>query len=488
MARDCHLFCSGGLVTERSIFDNISPLDHRYRDEEVIGYLSEEGYIHYKLQVEVALVRVLARRGICSRAVAQEIEEACRQVTAEEVQEEEDRIKHDVRALVNCIRRKVSDEAKPFVHVLATSCDILDSANAARYRDAVLKVLVPSLADLVQVLTDITLREAETPQIGRTHGQHAVPITFGFFTAEYVSRIVGSMEELSLRAKKLKGKFSGAVGAYNASSLFFNDPELFEAEVLLELGLQPAEYSKQIVPPEALTRLLSEVTIVAGIMANLSDDMRNLERMEIGEVHEKFEAEQVGSSTMPHKRNPINFENVKSSWKIVFAEMMEVFSRVMARVGVVFLDEICEHQRDLTNSASGRTYGEMIAYAIAMSKRLTRTMRKLTVHRGNCARNLAMQQDFILAEPLYIILAKLGHPDAHEKVRKLTLKAGESGVSLVRALLEDEEMKGYFEKMTPRELEILANPALYNGIATKKARDIAWRWKQRLIYFCAIRP
>jgi len=443
-------------------FDSLSPIDYRYWDKEVAQYLSENGFIHYKLRVELALVRALSRRGICSAEVVREVEVACGQVTTEEVYAEEDKIKHDIRALVNCIRVKVSDNAKPYVHMTATSYDIIDTANAARYRDVVKNILIPALVKLKEVLVNITIREAETVQVGRTHGQHAVPITFGFALAKYVSSIHGSIEELKTRAEKLLGKFSGAVGAYNASSLFFDDPEGFEAEVLAELGLTAAKHSTQIVSPEPLTRLFCEVTIVAGILANLSDDMRNLQRTEIGEVGEEFEIGQVGSSTMPQKRNPINFENVKSCWKIV-----------VSRISTVFMDQISEHQRDLTNSASSRIYGEIIAYVVSMTKRLTRTMSKLTVDHASLERNLAMQKGLIVAEPLYVILAALGHPDAHEKVRTLTLQAQRETRPLEDIVVGDAEMQTYLEKMTPHQKQILSNPSLYTGIASKKAKEIA---------------
>jgi adenylosuccinate lyase len=453
-------------------FDSLSPVDYRYWDPEVAKYLSENGFTRYKLLVELALVRVLHARGICPEIAVQEVEAACNQVTTAEVYEEEDRIRHDIRALVNRICERISKDFRRFVHWTATSFDTVDSANAARYRDAIEKVLVPSLTELEGVLIATALREAETVQVGRTHGQHAVPITFGFALAGYVSRLGGSIEALSAFASKLPGKFSGAVGAYNASSLFFADPEGFEAEVLAELGLAPAEISTQIVPPEALTRLFCEVTIAAGILANLSDDMRNLQRPEIGEVGEEFGAAQVGSSTMPQKRNPINFENAKSLWKII-----------VARILTVFLDQISEHQRDLTNSASARTYGETVAYVVSTAKRLTRTMKKLTVDRANLERNLKLTKDFMAAEPLYIILAALGHPDAHEKVRTLTLQAQRENRTLHDVMVkdrEDGELFSYFERMTPQQKEILLNPTLYTGIAAKKAKAVAERWKQKL--------
>ncbi len=453
----------------RDQFDSLSPVDYRYWDEEVAEYLSENAFTRYKLLVELALVRVLCRRGICPESAVREVETACGQVTTAQVYEEEGRIRHDIRALVNCIRAKVSENAKPYVHMTATSFDIIDTANAVRYKDVVQKVLIPSLVRLEEVLVAIVLRESGTVQVGRTHGQHAVPITFGFALAEYVSRLGACIKMLESYALKLPGKFSGAVGAYNASSLFFDDPEAFEAEVLAELGLIPAEHSTQIVPPEALTRLFCEITIAAGILANLSDDMRNLQRTEIGEVGEEFEETQVGSSTMPQKRNPINFENAKSLWKIV-----------VSRILTVFMDQISEHQRDLTGSASARTYGETIAYVVSTAKRLTRTMRKLAVDRTNLERNLAMQKGLVVAEPLYILLAALGHSDAHEKVRILTLQAQHEARPLEEVLADDAEMQAYLNKMTPYQRQILSNPSLYTGIAAKKAEAVAKRWKQEL--------
>lgn len=450
-------------------FDSLSPLDYRYWDEDVARFLSENGFTRYKLKVEAALVKALQLRGLCTCEVADEVEAACKQVTTDEIYDEEDRIKHDIRALVNCIRKRVSDEAKPFVHMTATSYDIVETANAARYRDFFFQALSPALLKLEKVLIDLAIREAETVQVGRTHGQHAVPITFGYAVAGYVSRLGASIEKLSELARALRGKFSGAVGAYNASSLFFEDPESFEAEVLGELGVSPAEHATQIAPPEAMTRFIGEVAIACGIMADLADDMRHLQRTEIGEVGEAFGAEQVGSSTMPQKRNPINFENAKSVWKIV-----------ASRMTMVYMDQLSEHQRDLTNSASARTYGETFAYAVAIAKRLERTMKKLAVDPKNLKRNLEAQLGLVAAEPLYIILAALGHPDAHEKVRELTLKAQRDGGTLDDAMIGDRELAPYLERMTPHQSRVLTDPSLYTGIAAKKARDIAGRWKDTL--------
>lgn len=450
-------------------FDSISPIDYRYPDKDVAKYLSENGFTKYKLICELALIEALCSHGICSEKVANEVDKAIDQITTAEVYDEEDRIRHDIKALVNCLRDRISDDSKPFIHLTATSNDIIDSANAARYRDVIEDVLLPALLNLEEILINIAIREADTTQIGRTHGQHAVPITFGFAIAGYVSRIGNCILSLKNLTKALPGKFSGAVGAYNASSLLFDDPEAFEAEILSRINLEPAECSTQIIPPEAMTRLLSEVTIISSVLANLSDDMRHLQRTEIAEVGEEFESAQVGSSTMPQKRNPINFENVKSCWKIIIASYL-----------TVLMDELSEHQRDMTNGASIRSHTEMIAYAVHQTKRLASAMKKLVVNHENMQRNLAMQGGLVLAEPLYIILATMNHPNAHEKVRLLTLQAEKEKRPLNEIINADLELQPYLQKMTLRQREILQNPNLYTGIATKKAKAIAERWRNKL--------
>ena len=135
-------------------------------------------------------------------------------MTAEEVYVEERKIKHDIRALANVIRNRVSDESKPFVHLTATSYDIVDTANALRFKDAIFHVVLPDLLKLESVLIELTLKYSSLPQIGRTHGQHAEPITVGFSFAYYVSRLGQRILKIRESANNLSGKFAGAVGVY----------------------------------------------------------------------------------------------------------------------------------------------------------------------------------------------------------------------------------------------------------------------------------
>lgn len=432
-------------------------------------YLSAAAAIKYMARVEGALALALADVGITDNDVANAIASAADRVTAQDVAEEETRTRHDVRALVNVIRAQVPEEAKRFVHLGATSYDIVDTANALRYRECVERVVVPTVAVLIAKCISIAEAEADTAQIGRTHGRHAEPVTFGFAMAEYVSRLGDRLEQLRLAARRLPGKLSGAVGAYNALALLAEDPRALERRFLASLALHPAPVSTQIVPPEGWTDLAHACVSALGVMANLADDMRQLQRSEIGEVAESFGAEQVGSSTMPHKRNPVSFENVKSIWKAIAPRML-----------TTYMDQISEHQRDLTNSASQRFLGEIIAATAYAAGRLAGSLDGMRVDRERLKANLAMSRGAIAAEPLYVILAKYGHPDAHEAVRRLTLEAERGSRSLLEVATLDNDLRDYLKKFTPDERRILERPEEYRGLASNVARDIASAWRVRL--------
>lgn len=458
-----------------NIFDCVSPLDFRYYGQdkqlrELLGpYLTERARVASELQVEVAAVQALANLGVCEQSVADQVREAAARVTPEAVATEEQRIHHNIRALVNCLRAELSPASRPYVHLCLTSFDVIDTALAWRFKTAANEVIAPELLKLERVLIDLARREKDTLQIGRTHGQHAEPITFGFALAEYVSRLGERIEVIKRAADNLRGKISGAVGAYNASALFFDDPQEFEREVLQQLDLEPATHSTQIIPPESITDFIHSLISVFGVLANLADDMRNLQRSEIAEVAEAFEAEQVGSSTMPHKRNPWNFENVKSMWKAVVPRMQTVYA-----------DQVSDHQRDLTNSASSRFLPEIIVALVASAQRLQRIMGRLVTDTESMRRNFQMTEGLIAAEPAYILLAAAGHPDAHEMIRKLTRQVQDSSRSFGELLDESEELRPYLAGFTKAQRELLHDPSGYTGIAAAKAEQVCAEWERRL--------
>ncbi|MDI6703861.1 MAG: adenylosuccinate lyase [bacterium] len=451
-------------------FCSFSPTDYRYSVEDLKSYLTEEAFIKYKTKVEAALVKVLAKQGFISWEVAEEIIQAAERITAEEVYEEERRVRHDIRALVNCIRNKVSERAKPYVHLFATSCDIVDTANCLRYKDAIHNVILPDMIELEKTWMELALRHKDTLQIGRTHGQHAEPITFGFAIVLYVDRWGNRILRLKEVTHNLVGKFSGAVGAYNASSLgFFADPEEFEREVLSELGLEPANISTQILPPEPMVDFFHTIISSFGVLANFADDMRHLQRSEIAEIGEEFKDEQVGSSTMPHKRNPINFENIKSMWKTFMPKMV-----------TIYMDQISEHQRDLTNSCSQRYLPELLVAFTSSMRRMIKVSKRIKVEESNMQRNFKMSKDKIAAEPLYILLASLGYPNAHEYVRRLVFESFKKRKPLSEIVMEEEALKPYLEKFTDLQKGIILDPSRYIGIAPKKVKKIIDLWEERL--------
>ena len=450
-------------------YSSVDPLDGRYYDTEIARYLSEASRITYQAYVEAALAQALAEFGICAPEIAARIGEAAAGVTPEAVAEQEKTTKHDVKALVNCIKSGLPEEAKPYVHFGATSYDIVATALSLQLRAAVDELLMPRLVSLEKTLLKLTKDYAETVQIGRTHGQHAVPVTFGFAMAEYVSRLGSSISSLKVLSGKLKGKFSGAVGAYNALSLFVDDPLKFEATVLGYLGLEPAPYSTQIIPAEGYVRLIDELAITAGIMANLSHDMRHLQRSEIAEVREAFEPGQTGSSTMAHKRNPWNFENVISMSKQVTAQTVNANLNISS-----------EHQRDLTDSASARFYGVVLASVASMAARLDRVMSKIEVDKDNMRKNLYLSGGAIAAEPLYLLLEKYGHTTAHEVSKALAHQALEAGKPLYEVASQDTGLADYFAKFTDNEKQILQEPEkYYTGLAAQKALIVHDYWQQQ---------
>lgn len=468
-------------MESKSIFKNISPLDHRYylANKDIFSrleeFLSEEAGIRYCAKVEAALLKAYVRLfPELDAAMEQEIDGVVNTIDPQEVYQEEEKTHHNIRALVNVMKTKVRDELKPFVHLGATSVDILDTAFALRMKDAVKMCILPLMIEVEQLLIEVCDREAETPQIGRTHGQHAVPITLGFAFSEYVARFGKSIVELSRRVKDLRGKLSGAVGAYNATSMIVPDPYELEETTLSLLGIAPTETATQMVEPEYLLRMLLEMNTGFGILANLADDLRNLQRSEIGEVVEFFSAEQVGSSTMPQKRNPWNSEHVKSLWKAF-----------CPRVMTFYMDQISEHQRDLTNSASSRFAVEYIAGFAAALQRMKRILSTLHVNTERLSANLSDAGELVLAEPAYILLSMAGMSDAHEVVRKITLQCNKSGISFLDALRSNNEawsaIKDPLKKLTGYEPEnFFKNSWSYSGRSAEKSRRIAGRYRNTI--------
>jgi adenylosuccinate lyase len=469
-----------GLTEHFSAFDAASPFDARYyfsdREffRELSPFVSEGAQVRFLAEVEAALVWTLSEIGLCRKEAAEDVERACREVTPAEVYEEEARIQHNIRALVNCIRRRAAVTSRPYVHLFATSADIMDTAKALCLKRTTEKVVLPALIALTRKAINLARKNAEVRQMGRTHGRHAVPITFGFAVSLYVSRLGQRIEVIDRAAKNLRGKFSGAVGSYNALSLHApQDPAAIEALLMKRLGLEPPEISTQITQPEYVADYVYALTSCWGILANLADDFRHLLRSEIHEIGDRAEndpgTEIVGSSTMPHKINPKDFENVKSLWKAY-----------MPRLTTVLLDQVSEHQRDLTNSASGRFVTEFVAAFAYTVRRLGQAVDSIQAKKERMAEVLDSGKDPVVAEPLYVLLSLTGHPDAHEKARVLARQSRIENKALTQVIREDRSLDQYLQRCTLEQRRILEDPALYTGASAQRTRAVCDGWERKL--------
>jgi adenylosuccinate lyase len=328
-------------------------------------------------------------------------------------------------------------------------------------------------------LAALVREQAGTPQIGRTHGQHALPVTVGFWLAGILHRLLWCEAELDHAAEALVGKISGAVGASNAIvGLGFDklSGDLnYEARVLGKLGLTPARYSTQIIPPEPLAHFLYLVTVTTSVFGQLGRDGRQLMRTEIGELAEPFVAGQVGSSTMAHKRNPITFEGLEAAWL-----------KTKNEFGKVLDSSISEHQRDLVGSAVMRDYPVILVNLMTQINTLRRRgadgkiwLERLQFVPEALERNFALSSNVILAEPLYIAVQMAGYEgDGHKLVSDvLTPRALASGRTLMAELeevaAEDAALREVLERIPAELRKLLTHPESYTGNAGARALAIA---------------
>ncbi|MEM2935145.1 MAG: adenylosuccinate lyase, partial [Candidatus Thermoplasmatota archaeon] len=285
----------------------ICPIEFRYGRDEIKNIFSEESRLSYWLKVEAKLARAHAFLGNIPEEAADEIEKKAnlKYVKIERVKEIEKEIGHDVMAMVKALSEKC-DYGK-YVHLGATSYDIVDTANALQIKDA-LNIIEKELIKLLSEILKLAKKHKKSVMIGRTHGQHALPITFGLKMVVYADEIFRHLIRLKrVREEISYGKMSGAVG----TGASFGD-KFFELQefVMKELDLEPEIPSTQIVGRDRYVELLSFLANVSTSIEKFATEIRNLQRTEIAEVEEFFEEKQVGSSTMPHKRNPVTCEQI----------------------------------------------------------------------------------------------------------------------------------------------------------------------------------
>ena len=440
----------------------ILPIDTgRYGTPEMLKIFEEETRIQKLLDVEAALAFAHAEVGNIPKKDAEKIAFEARTefVKVDRVKAIEKDIKHDIASLVRALS-EVSGSSGAYVHLGATSYDIVDTANALQLKDAI-NIIENKLETFKKILQENAARYKETVMVGRTHGQHALPITLGFKFAVWGYEINRHIERLNECKKRvLVGKISGAVGTQAGLG---DHAEKIQELVMNRLGLRSAEISTQIVQRDRYAELIGIYAMVASSLENFATEIRELQRPEIGELFEAFEAsKQVGSSTMPHKQNPETCERVCGLARIVRSLNSPALE-----------DMITWHERDLTQSSAERfIFPEsniLLDYMLAL---MCSIVANLKVDKERMLQNLDLTGGRAMSESVMMALTKKGvdRQEAHELLRKLTIQSALEKKQFKYSLLKD---KFVHSKLNEQEIDAALNPANYLGTAVKQAEKFA---------------
>lgn len=462
----------------------VLPGNPRYQPnslKEIFGY--DNLYLPMGL-VEIANMSVLGEIGIIPQEeidlLTPSLVEAILSIPTTEVDAYERAVtQHDIRAFVALIQQRLPESLQRWVHIVLTSYDPIDTGRVWQYTRAHQQVVRLRVSEVTQLFIELVEKFADQVQIGRTHGQHALPITVGFWLATILNRIVYNLQKMDQHASELVGKISGAVGAYNAQvGLGITarcGEKTFEERVLEKLGLKPALISTQILPPEPLAYYLYSAIMLSASLGQLGRDGRNLMRSEIAEIVEGREEGQVGSSTMAGKRNPINFESLEGDWLKNIAEFLKVL-----------LNLISEHQRDLVGSRLQRDFPTIIVNLVTQLDTLLRKdkwgipfLGRLTIDASACERNLALSANLVMGEPIYIALQMAGYRgDAHKLVNDTAAGISRTeSIPLISAVeiisREDKDVAEALSRIPKKIIELLHDPSQYTGLAKEKALQVA---------------
>ena len=435
----------------------VLPIDTgRYGTPEMKAIFEEDNRLQKMLDVEAALAWAHAEVGDIPRKDAKKIVEVAttKLVKLGRVKEIESQIRHDVTSVVRALSEVVGSSGG-YVHFGATSQDINDTATALQLKEAV-QVLEKRLNAFERVLLEKAQRYKGTILIGRTHGQHALPITLGFKFAIWLREDSRHIQRLTqCRERLLVGKMSGAVGTM--AGLGPNASKIQEI-VMQRLGLRAVDISNQIVQRDIHAEFICLLAIIASSLEKIATEIRELQRPEIGELAEPFDrTKQVGSSTMPHKRNPELCERVCGLAKIVRSLVVPALEDVPTW-----------HERDLTQTSAERfIIPEACILVDYMLHLMTNILTGLYVDEDRMAKNIDVTQGRAMSEAVMIALVKKGmnRQEAHEHLRILTIESEAEKRSFRKILQEDKTVRA---KLSEKEINKALDPQGYLGTATKQ--------------------
>lgn len=433
----------------------IHPIEYRYSTEDMQKIFSYENRLDLMLKVEAALAYAHALVGNIPESAAEIIKQnaSLKIVTKERIQEIEREIDHDIMAVVKALAEKCGEAGK-YIHLGATSYDIVDTVLALQFKQG-LKIIEVRLLRLLSILLHRAEKEKNTVCIGRTHGQHAIPTTYGMKFALWADEIARHIERLrDMRKRVLVGKLSGAVGTMAS---FGEKGFAIRDAMMQELGLKPARITNQVIQRDIHAEVIMFLALVSGTLYKIGKEIRNLQRTEIDEIYEPFTAKQVGSSTMSQKRNPHRAERVCGLARVIQSNTIPALQ-----------DIALEHERDLTNSSVERVIlPENFVLLDYILVEMIDILDRLELNYESIKRNLNLTHGLIMSERIMIHLVQKGlsRQDAHEILRVAAIEVKSKKISFIDALLNRKEVS---DKISKEELEKLLNPETYIGTAIQQ--------------------
>ena len=390
----------------------LSPLDGRYENETsaLRDFFSEFAFLRLRTQVEMDFLSALAKTGVIPAEALSDYQTDLQNFTEEDarkIQEYEQTTRHDVKAIEYFLREKLPAELHPWLHFGLTSEDINNIAQAIALRESCDAVLLPTLDHLISCLRDFTKKYRTLPFLARTHGQPAVPTTFGKEIAVYLARLVKCRNEIA--EHRFEAKLTGAVGNFNA--LQAASPNIdwlsFAGDFIESLGLQPNLVTTQILPYDNWIRYFDSIKLANTILTDYTQDVWRY--VSDGMLKQKAVEGEVGSSTMPQKVNPIDFENAEGNLGIANALLTHFGQKL----------PVSRLQRDLSDSTVRRTFGVALGHTLLAWNNITRGMSRVDADEENIKRDLNAHWE-VISEGAQTILRAAGRSDAYESLKSQT--------------------------------------------------------------------
>ena len=438
-----------------SALSALSPLDGRYaaKTDKLRPILSEAGFMHHRVKVEIAWLQALSAAGLAeikpfsasASALLDKLASDFTEADAARIKEIEAVTNHDVKAVEYWLKEKVKDvpelvAASEFIHFACTSEDINNTSHGMMLKAARETVVLPALQSLITKLTDMAHEHAAVPMLSRTHGQPASPTTLGKEIANVVARLQRAIKRIA--AVEILGKMNGAVGNYNAHLSAY--PEIDWAEfsknvIEQRLGLVFNPYTIQIEPHDYMAELFDAIARANTILLDLNRDIWGY--ISVGYFKQRTKAGEIGSSTMPHKVNPIDFENSEGNLGMANAVLKHLSEKL----------PVSRWQRDLTDSTVLRNIGVALGYAILAYDSCLRGLNKLEVNPSRLAEDLDATWE-VLAEPVQTVMRRYGIENPYEQLKELTRGKGISKDALrdfINGLAIPQSAKDHLLAMTP---------------------------------------